>query len=256
MRAFTFVALLAFGCTETAQQRGEALFNASSFSVSPSNPDACSTCHSTKAGGDPPALLAGFTLFDAAARPTWWGGAYDTFLDAVNECYVEFMRGDRILPDDPDGRALFVYLTSIAPDAQSPALPLTVVKNLGTICMGSDDTTTCGPTQKCTQLPDLTFFCDIPNGDVGRGADLYQRGCVHCHGALHTGAGRLGTADSVIPDESLKAHGGDPRLGARGITVEKLRHGKFFTVGGNMPFYPLETMTDAQIGDILAYMGL
>jgi hypothetical protein len=78
---------------------------------------------------------------------------------------------------------------------------------------------------------------NVPNGDATRGGDLYQRACANGHGALHTGANRLGPNVSVIPEESIMQHGTDPRSGARGITLEKIRHGKFFMVGGDMPLY-------------------
>jgi thiosulfate dehydrogenase len=33
-----------------------------------------------------------------------------------------------------------------------------------------------------------------------------------------------------------------------------VRHGKFYNVGGNMPLFSLEALSDAQLGDILAYL--
>ena len=45
-----------------------------------------------------------------------------------------------------------------------------------------------------------------------------------------------------------------PAKGTRPITIEKVRHGKYFGVGGNMPLYSLEALSDAQLSDILAYL--
>jgi thiosulfate dehydrogenase len=225
-RVLFATALLGAGCGPTpAVDRGQALFASSSLSRSPSNVFACATCH-TPTAGDPSHILPGYTLHDVTSRPSWWGGAYDAPLDAVNECLYEFMRGDRLPPDDVDGRSLLVYLQSLSPDATAQALPLTVVKTIA----------------------------DVPNGDPGRGKDTYTRACANCHGDLHTGSGRLGPAVSVIPEESIQQHGLDPLTGARPITIEKVRHGKFFNVGGNMPLYSVEALSDAQLGDILAYM--
>ena len=40
------------------------------------------------------------------------------------------------------------------------------------------------------------------------------------------------------------------------MAVEKVRHGKFFNIGGVMPLYSTESMTDEEIADVLAYIGL
>ena len=40
------------------------------------------------------------------------------------------------------------------------------------------------------------------------------------------------------------------------MTIEKVRHGKFFSVGGNMPLFSLEALSDAQLGDVLAYLEM
>jgi thiosulfate dehydrogenase len=248
------------GCSpEPALQRGTELFSQTSFSASPSNYFSCSTCHFTTATGDN-RILPGATMFDVASRPSWWGGQFDDLFDAVNYCYVEFMRGDPLTRDDVDGRALLVYLESLSPDATSPALPLTTVKNIAASCSMPGEDPICGPTQECKPYTDasgvMRFFCDIDNGAdwATTGADLFQRGCANCHGALHSGDGRLGPTVSLITDESISNHGTAPVTGARAITIEKIRHGKFFMVGGNMAPYGLEYLTDAQVGEILGYM--
>ncbi len=37
------------------------------------------------------------------------------------------------------------------------------------------------------------------------------------------------------------------------VVTEKIRHGQFFGVGGNMPFYPREVLSDAELADLLEY---
>lgn len=234
-RAALALALLVAGCgPEQALQRGGEVFRDPGFARADSNVYACSTCHSAQKGGDPMRKLPGYGMYDAATRPSWWGGAYDTLFDAANECYVEFMRGQPLTRDDPEGRALLVYLDSVAPDPSSPALPETTVPAIITDPM----------------LPGY-----VASGDAGRGAVVWQQACSYCHGDLHTGKGRLGPKVSIVPEESLAQHGTDPNTGARPITVEKVRHGKFYSVGGNMPQYSLEALSDADLGDLLAYMG-
>jgi thiosulfate dehydrogenase len=217
------------GCgPEPAAQKGQELFASSSLSPAPSNAFSCATCHPTTASPDPSRRDAGYTLHDAVVRGGFWGGAYVSPLDATNECLVEFMRGGALTADDEKGRALFVYLQSLSPDAKADALPLTVVKDI----------------------------VDLPAGDAGRGKATYTAACAYCHGDIHTGSGRLAGYVSIIPDESIKAHGTDPKTGARPITIEKVRHGKFFNVGGNMPLFSTEALSDAELGDVLSYMGL
>jgi thiosulfate dehydrogenase len=162
------------------------------------------------------------------ARFHWWGGSYDVLLDAVNECLVSFMRGRRLSPDDEDGRALLAHLESITHSALEPVLPLTVV----------------------------TDIVDLPKGNAARGAETYAAACERCHGAPHTGAGRIADWISVIPDSTLLTFGSDPKTGARAVTIEKVRHGKFFNIGGVMPLYSLEALPDAHLADILSYLGL
>lgn len=237
--ASVVLALAAAGCgrqsTVPALEHGRSLFSSPAFSPAESNVFACSTCHSVLAAGDPVLKLPGYTLFDAVARPSWWGKSYAYLLDAVNECYVEFMRGPRLGPGDTDGRSLLLYLQSLAPDASAPALPLTTVETL-----------------------DKTYYDQLKGGDPVKGKATYTAACANCHGDLHSGAGRLGPKVSIIPEESIQQHGPGDGLhldGARPITIEKVRHGKFFSVGGNMAQYSLETLADADLADILAYMG-
>jgi thiosulfate dehydrogenase len=218
-------AALVAGCgSEPAVEYGRALFDETSVSSAASNPFKCSTCHEvtpTKTKS-----LPGYDLYDGAVRTAWWGGTVTNLLDATNTCIVDFMRGKALTPDDEKGRALYVYLASISPDATAPTLPLTVTQNI----------------------------VDVPSGDAGHGKTVWDQSCGNCHGAPHTGAGRLSDVVSLVPDDSLAAHGTDPNTGARRVVIEKVRHGKYFNVGGNMPLFSLEALSDAELGDILAYL--
>jgi thiosulfate dehydrogenase len=218
------IVVAAAGCgARPALEYGRALFDDPGVSDAKSNPFRCASCHDVTA--DSP-LRPGYTLYDAAVRPSWWGGSEVTLLDAVNQCVVELMRGHALTVDDEKSRALYVYLQSLAPDGSAPARPLTIVQDI----------------------------VDVPSGDAGRGAQVWRGGCQGCHGDPHTGKGRIADIASIVPDESLAAHGTSPTMGARPVVIEKVRHGKFFRVGGNMPLFSLEVVSDEQLGDLLAYL--
>lgn len=223
--ALVVLAFVVAGCgPEDPKSYGEQLFSDRALSTAPSNIFTCATCHDTIA--NPTKLRPGYSLYDVVSRPSWWGGNVLTLLDAVNQCVTNFMRGALLDPADPKSRSLLVYLESISPDKASPALPLTVVQNI----------------------------VDVPSGNPAAGKVLWDEGCANCHGAPHTGIGRIAPSVSLVPDDSIAAHGTNPKTGARPVVIEKVRHGLFFNVGGNMPFYSLERLSDAQLGQILGYL--
>jgi thiosulfate dehydrogenase len=212
-----------------------------SLSASPFNAFSCATCHAVVApsdASDPAArragpLYPGYNLFDVVHRGSWWGGYETRLLDAINACMTNFMGGAPLSADDPRARAIYEYLATVSPDSPSPPFPLTVVKN----------------------ITDLA-----PGGDAGRGHDLYDRGCATCHGTPHTGEGRLGSKSSIIPEDTLNgpvcARAPDPHACTRTVVIEKIRHGRFFNIGGLMPLYSVEALADTEIVDLLAYLGL
>jgi len=223
--------LLAVGCggTTSAADFGEELFQDARLSESQFNSFSCATCHATTATPEPGLIHAGYSLYDSAFRPSWWGGYEANLLDAVNFCYVNFMRGvSPLAPEDPKSRALYEYLVQISPNRQAPALPLTVVKDIN----------------------------DVPRGDTGRGAEVYRAACQTCHGETHTGKGRLTQLASILP-EVVEEYGEIfPGVPKQLVVIEKVRHGQFFGVGGAMPLYSLEALSDEDLGALLAFLGL
>ncbi len=226
------LAALAAGCgdePESAVEYGERLFNDSRLSESGFNSFSCATCHAVTP--TPPAgrLDSGYSLWDSAFRDSWWGGYETRLLDAVNFCYVSFMRGVRPLPEDsPQSRALYEYLVSLSPDRTTEPRPFTVVKNI----------------------------TDVPRGDTGRGAEVYRAACQSCHGETHTGAGRLTDTASVLPEVTAEYAQLFPNVPPSLVVIEKVRHGPFFGVGGTMPLYSLEALSDEDLGALLAFLGL
>jgi thiosulfate dehydrogenase len=222
--------LLAVGCGPTpAAEYGEELFRDPKLSESQYNSFSCATCHATTATPPEGKLYAGLSLHNVAARPHWWGGYETRLLDAVNFCYTAFMRGvTPLTPEDPKSRALYEYLVSISPDPQAPAQPFTLVK-------------------------DIT---SVPRGSAEWGADVYKAACQDCHGEAHTGKGRPSELAPILPEVALEYGDIFPGVSAGLVFIEKVRHGRFFGVGGNMPPYSQEALSDKDLGALLAYLGL
>ncbi|NBD10297.1 c-type cytochrome [Corallococcus silvisoli] len=221
------------GCGDSeprpAADYGESLFQDARLSESTFNRFSCATCHVTTPALPAGRIDAGYSLYNVAARPNWWGGYETHLLDAVNFCYVNFMRGvTKLEAEDPRSRALYEYLSRISPDAQAPALPFTVVKDIE----------------------------DVPRGDAAHGEAVYRAACQDCHGATHTGAGRLTELASVLPEVTQDYDRLFPGIPHAQVVIEKVRHGQFFGVGGNMPPYSREALSDADLGALLAYLGL
>ena len=39
------------------------------------------------------------------------------------------------------------------------------------------------------------------------------------------------------------------------VVIEKVRHGRFFDIGGVMPPFSLESLSNAQLSDLLAFLN-
>ena len=224
--------LCAAACTRTISgaEAGEDRFN-SFDGISPStiNRYSCATCHQVGTTPDPSRLDAGYNLRGAARRTSWWGGQAIRLSDAVDQCLVYFMRGDPLDRDSEAARELYEYLESISPPGSDPTpRPFTVVENIAA----------------------------IPSGDMARGETVYRASCQSCHGALHTGDGQILKKKIILPEFTDSYDQIFPNIPKGLVVIEKIRHGRFFGTGGTMALFSPEAMTDAQIGDVLAYLGL
>jgi len=230
--ALALAALLTLGGCKTryvpALEYGETLFNSTDLSTSDFNHFSCATCHATTA--EPPAgvLFSGYTMRDAAFRESWWGGYERTLLDSVNFCLVFFMRGDAFAPDDPRGRALYEYLASLSPTRPSPALPLTI--------------------------PPAVHDAP-PRGDAARGREVYEGACRECHGTWPGCRHRLGDSSNLC-EVFAEYPTLFPKHEPAAIVAEKVRHGQFFGIGGNMPVFSMEALSDEDLGALLALFEL
>ena len=139
------------------------------------------------------------------------------------------MKGDPIEPLDPKARALYEYLVSIGDQGQTDELPLSIVAD-----------TRVAPER----------------GDPVRGAEVHRLACQGCHGEPGSGDGGFEDAPS-LPDEAVdEAREGFPDFPPASVFVEKVRHGQFFNVGGNMPPFALEMLSDEDLGALLAFYEL
>jgi thiosulfate dehydrogenase len=212
-----------------AAELGQERFADPKVSTSRFNSFSCATCHAVDPQAGPVVagrLDPGYNLAGAATRGSWWGGGETSLLDAINVCVREFMGGRTLTRDEDTARELDAYLEAHPSTAAGGPAPFTVVRVVG-------------------PLADVA-------GDATRGGDAYHQACARCHGAVHTSAGHLAGVGVKIPDETVATFPGQ----GRDVTVEKVRHGRFFNVGGLMPFYSAEALSNQTLADIMAYMGL
>jgi thiosulfate dehydrogenase len=221
------LALVLTGCGAVpAASYGEQLFNDPQFAGSQFNVWSCATCHATRA--DDQRILSGASLVNAVNRPSYFGGRQPRLIDAASFCYVYFMRGPGPLqPCEPRSKALYAYLDSLSAAAAAPAVPMTMV---------------------------LTTE-DVPRGDSTRGEAVYRAACQSCHGAKSTGQGQNSKLASLLPNVADEYPQVFPGIAPGLVFIEKVRHGQFFEVGGNMPFFSKEAISDADLGALLSYLG-
>jgi thiosulfate dehydrogenase len=237
-------ALVALNCgARTAADVGADLLSSPGLSSARLNDYSCATCHGVDdtppmvdgPAGPTPRIGPGYTLRDSVARGSYWGGQQPTLLGAVNFCLVSFMRGQPLTADTDDGRALYEYLLSISPSAAAaaplspPPLSLSLVKDI----------------------------VEVPRGDRSRGAEVYAGACQPCHGARSTARGRVVRLATALPEEGVRhAQESFPGVAPALVFIEKIRHGQFFGVGGTMPPFSTEALSDADLGALLAYLDL
>jgi len=208
--------------------RGQELFRSRALSPSHINLYTCATCHDVteSASGQ---VKTGAVLAGATLRSSFWGGQSNDLLAAIDECRSNFMGASEPLsPDDANAADLYEYLTSLEPGNAETVL-FTTVRII-------DD--------------------PLERGDAVSGAALYDRACGYCHGAIGTATGRLGERVPLLPEEAVAEHEGYTPRQLRLVFIEKVRHGKFFGYGGDMPPFSREVLSDSELADILEALGL
>lgn len=230
--------LAAAGCGEpsvvqaTAVEHGEMLFHDSTIAGTSLNSYACATCHEAEPGEAKDRILPGSPLAGATERPSYWGGSELSLLRSLNHCAYYFMLKDAAFTkEDETARALYAYLESLPSGEKDIAnQPFAVV-----------------------YLVD-----DVPEGSATAGAALFERACSSCHGAAHTGEGRLVERAPVLPEQTIEEHPSPTYtdLDRRLVFIEKVRHGAFVGYGGQMPPFSVEKLPDQDLADVLAFLGL
>lgn len=232
-RLFCLLALVfTVGCGTTGDEPsaeiGEALASSPDLSRSAFNPLSCTDCHAVEPGDE--RILPGYSLAGTFHRPSFWGGTIPDLKGAVDFCLVYFMKGDPLDPADFDARSLYRYLHSIGGRGSREAQPFTVVSRIDS---------------------------RPPAGDVVRGEEVHRLACQSCHGEAGSGAGRLVKDAPILPDQArAEAERLFPTFDPALVFVEKVRHGRFFSVGGTMPLYSLEALSDEDLGALLGFYGL
>lgn len=236
------VALVACGDIDRQEPlavRGAALARDRSISRSNYNVYACTTCHVERARDAGERLFPGAPLEGAARRPSFWNGEVLHLREAVERCWVDFMRGDPRDLEGDTGDALDAWLQSLAPAGSTTG----------------------------TQAVRMTWprvAADLgPNGDRVMGQRVWARACARCHGSLDTGAGRLGNLISIVPrdtqrehcDDELPAGTVDYNVYIRGVAVEKTRHGSYLGYAGVMPPFSTEVLSDDDLRHLTAFFS-
>lgn len=224
IRTLAVMVLVLSGCPERfSAERGRALFGDPDLAGVPSNETTCSTCHATSASD--PRLLPGAGLAGVISRESYWGGEVTDLRAAINVCLFQFMRATsrtRLSSTDPDGLDLLAYLESLGEGNTAPL---------------------------AFSLPS-TLETDVAAGDVDSGASLYERGCRSCHGDASTGTGRPSAQAPVIPTDTVAEH----MEATEEVFIAKLRHGSFYGIGGNMPPFSTEVLSDQDVRDLVSFL--
>lgn len=217
----------------TAIQHGEDLFRDPKISGTSFNEMSCSTCHALHAGEDPRVLPTGAPLAGVLSRPTYWGGTTDTLLGSINACLYYFMlANDPWTGEEDEAKAIYAYLESLEAEAK--------------------------PEEKAAQPFTIAPVSAPTSGDAKHGAILYVQACESCHGLRGSGVNRLVKRAPILPDATLQAHGPPTYTDAdrRLVFIEKTRHGGFLGYGGQMPPFSEEALSDQDLADLLAYLGV
>jgi thiosulfate dehydrogenase len=222
-------AAAACGGDISGAERGAEVFESTDLSPSDLNVFSCATCHTADEGAGPTDGHPGYRMFGVAARTRYWGEDYGLLRDAVDACLVFFMKGEPLDPEAEDFHALYEYLLSITPDG-APGDPygFTVIENVE----------------------------DVPRGDAGRGEEVYARSCQRCHGQAFSADGSILREEVNLPGVTESYPQEFPGVAPSLVVIEKVRHGRFFGIGGEMALFSEEALSDGDLGDLLSYLEL
>ena len=178
---------------------------------------ACATCHALEEPAADGLRRPGHPLGDAYARGSYKNGAVSSLLEAAQSCQEEWMNAEPWAPEDADWLALETFLASAAPDTAEP----------------------------------LSFEIrspgDIEGGDPDAGRDVYEATCTACHAVE-------GQTSPLAP--TVVGLGLDSDYIARRVRTSGRTDGIYAGLtGGVMPFWSAERLSDAELRDVVAYVG-
>jgi len=222
---------LSLACSEATSigsaEHGRDLFTSRQLSPSRLNNYSCASCH-LAALAETSLIHTGAPLAGVTRRPWFWGGQENDLLRSINACRSYFMAApEPLVPADANAQALYAFLVSLEPGDPEP-VPFEVVRAIE----------------------------PLPRGDAAAGLLLFINACSYCHGAMHSGGGRLSERVPILPEDTLAEHAGYTLRAQRLVFVEKIRHGLFLGYGGDMPPFSKERLSDPQVSDLLEALGV
>lgn len=195
--------------------RGEAVF------ISPNpqgNVFSCGTCHSISEPASDGLRRAGHPLGNATKRSSYKNGQLSHMLDAANSCLTEWMNAPGWNESSEDWQDLYAYL---------------------------DIQTTQSSANVSYEIVDPP--ADLGDGNVLAGQNVFNSSCVVCHG--DDGAGTdIGprVAGIGLPADYI----------ARRIRLSGRANSQVYAglLGGIMPFWSADRLSDMEIRDIVAFL--
>jgi mono/diheme cytochrome c family protein len=188
--------------------------------VEGANTFTCSTCHALREPTDDGLRRPGHPIGDATRRPNYKNGQVPRMLDAVNSCLTEWMNADAWTESDPRYTALHRWLDEQAGSGAAPALKI----------------------QRVDPPAVLT------GGDAERGLATFNGACAVCHGANAEGTQKAPKVSGL----GLGAGYVATRVRTSGRSNSKVYPG---LTGGVMPFWGADRLSDAELVDIVAFLG-
>lgn len=203
--------------TEKTIERGAMIYSAADPL---GNLFSCATCHDvTPPVEDAPLVRPGHSLHDALSRPHYKNGRVETFLGAANVCRFDWMITNVWTEDDPDFLDVVSFLKSMATPGPAEPIEIHIVP----------------PRVK-----------GPATGDAMRGCETFHTRCVICHSEGASGSDLAPTlvAFPLEPDYIRQR----ARLSGNPDGV----YGDL--IGGVMPFWGEDRLSDDQLEDIVTYL--
>lgn len=191
--------------------------------VEGANTFTCATCHALREPSGDGLRRPGHPIGDATRRASYKNGMLPRMLDAVNSCLTEWMNADAWTETDPRYTALHAWLDGQAAGVAQGAAPLVKIERVAPPAM-------------------------LTGGDAARGLATFNGSCAVCHGANALGTQKAPQVSGL----GLEAGYVATRVRTSGRSDSKVYPG---LTGGVMPFWGADRLSDAELVDIVAFLG-